>query len=495
MEISASPFVSALADATHHAQKPDAHAQALRTAIANLASGSTTGLVQTETALLRTLLQALQSTPETKGQIGPLLSDLVKAQVLPAVPTAIRNEIARTLNIASPLRNLPDDAAVARVLLSPQTQPGAGVGVQPAPDMAGPPVLLNDLKSALASLQGALQQWNAREGLPTQTATAASPAAQQASAPNTAPLPPAGSESRPATPGPAGQPPSPPAPAGGTADITSAQRLSMGAASAPPLPVVPLGAMATLPQPTAAGNYGAHGGMADAMVSFLLSQQAAATPSDTMMRLRNARLANPGDGRSDLSPGVTNPAVIAYRKALPPTPVQPATLWPADPSPAFIARTLSARTEAALTQVKVLEIAAQLQRAEQSTTNAQVAPEPRWSFDLPLQTPFGQAHARFEVSRDSFRTRQGAQAVVWRARFSMDVEPLGPIHAQIALLGKHAWIGLWAERPEAMNLLEQQQAQLQNTFSADNVEAEVICCLGSPPAHAAGTGTMWDNAV
>ena len=262
----------------------------------------------------------------------------------------------------------------------------------------------------------------------------------------------------------------------------------------PPL-VVPLGSLATLPSPANPGISSAHGVMADAMVSFLLSQQAAATPSDVMMRQRNAKLANPGDGRSDLSPGATNPAVAAYRKALPPTPVQPTTLWPHDPGPAFIARTLSARTEAALTQVKILEITAQLQRAEQSTANAQVAPEPRWTFDLPLQTPFGQAQARFEVSRDSFKSRNGAQAVVWRTRFSMDVEPLGPIHAQIALLGRHAWIGLWAERPEAMNLLEQQQAELQNTFSADNVEAEVICCLGAPPAHAAGTGTMWDHAV
>jgi hypothetical protein len=259
--------------------------------------------------------------------------------------------------------------------------------------------------------------------------------------------------------------------------------------------VVPLGSLATFPSPANPGISSAHGGMADAMVSFLLSQQAAATPSDVMMRQRNAKLANPGDGKSDLAPGATNPAVAAYRKALPTTPVQHATLWPHEPGPAFIARTLSARTESALTQVKILEITAQLQRAEQSTANAQVAPEPRWTFDLPLQTPFGQAQARFEVSRDSFKARNGAQAVVWRTRFSMDVEPLGPVHAQIALLGKHAWIGLWAERPEAMNLLEQQQAALQNTFSADNVEAEVICCLGSPPAHAAGTGTMWDNAV
>jgi hypothetical protein len=514
MEISASPFVSALADATHPAQKSDAHAQALRTAIANLASGSTTGQVQTETALLRTLLQALQSTPGTKGQIGPLLADLAKAQVLPATPPAIRNEIARTLEIAQPLRDLPDDTELARVLLSSRTPPNTTTGASPAPDTTRQGALVADLKSALTSLQGALQQWATKEGA---TPTATAPAPQQMAVATTsalasgsaAPKQGLGALPTPASPNPTGPNPTGPNPSGPNPSGTSAPSSLQGATKEtgtvqggaltpanlqPPL-VVPLGSLATLPSPANPGISSAHGGMADAMVSFLLSQQAAATPSDVMMRQRNARLANPGDGRSDLSPGATNPAVAAYRKALPPTPAQPATLWPHEPGPAFIARTLSARTEAALTQVKILEITAQLQRAEQSTANAQVAPEPRWTFDLPLQTPFGQAQARFEVSRDSFKARNGAQAVVWRTRFSMDVEPLGPVHAQIALLGKHAWIGLWAERPEAMNLLEQQQAELQNTFSADNLEAEVICCLGSPPAHAAGTGTMWDNAV
>lgn len=493
MEINASPILSALADATHPAQKQDAHTQALRTAIANLASGSTTGLVQTETALLRTLLQALQSTPGTKGQIGPLLADLARAQVLPATPTAIRNEIARTLDIAQPLRNLPDDTELARVLLSSRTPPSSTTGASTAPDATRQGALVADLKSALISLQGALQQWAAKEG----AAPAAAPAPQQMAAPTTPALASGSADPREGaaallTLAGASAPSNL---QGATKDAGTAQAGTPTPATLQPPLVVPLGSLATLPSPAHPGISSAHGGMADAMVSFLLSQQAAATPSDLMMRQRNAKLANPGDGRSDLSPGATNPAVAAYRKALPPTPVQPATLWPHDPGPAFIARTLSARTEAALTQVKILEITAQLQRAEQSTANAQVAPEPRWTFDLPLQTPFGQAQARFEVSRDCFKARNGAQAVVWRTRFSMDVEPLGPVHAQIALLGKHAWIGLWAERPEAMNLLEQQQADLQNTFSADNVEAEVICCLGSPPAHAAGTGTMWDNAV
>jgi hypothetical protein len=492
MEINASPILSALADATHPAQKHDAHAQALRTAIANLASGSTTGLVQTETALLRTLLQALQSTPGTKGQIGPLLADLAKAQVLPATPTAIRNEIARTLDIAQPLRNLPDDTELARVLLSSRTPPNTTTGASTAPDIARQGALVADLKSALTSLQGALQQWAAKEGAVPPTATP-----QAIAMPTTAALASGAADPKQGVatlPTPAGAS-APSSLQGATKEAGSAQGVTSTQATLPPPLVVPLGSLATLPSPAHPGISSTHGGMADAMVSFLLSQQAAATPSDVMMRQRNAKLANPGDGRSDLSPGATNPAVAAYRKALPPTPVQPATLWPHDPGPAFIARTLSARTEAALTQVKILEITAQLQRAEQSTANAQVAPEPRWTFDLPLQTPFGQAQARFEVSRDSFKSRNGAQAVVWRTRFSMDVEPLGPIHAQIALLGRHAWIGLWAERPDAMNLLEQQQAQLQNTFSADNVEAEVICCLGAPPAHVAGTGTVWDNAV
>lgn len=499
MEISASPTLSALADAAHPAQRQDAHAQALRVAMANLANGSTTGLVQTETALLRTLLQALQTTPGTKGQIGPLLADLAAAQALPATPAAIRNEIARTLDTAQSLRNLSDDTEMARVLLSSRPQPDTTAGARPSPNNAPQPALLSDLKTALTTLQGALQQWSAKEGvLPAVTnSTTSTPAPQQASAP-LASAPASGAvDPRPQIPMPTAQAGAATSPSlqGPTTELVATQRTSPSQGGLPPTMVVPLGSMAHLPTQAVAAGGPAHGGMADAMVSFLLSQQAAAAPSDALLRLRNAKLANPGDGKSDLSPGATNPAVAAYRKALPTTPVQHATLWPHEPGPAFIARTLSARTEAALTQVKILEITAQLQRAEQSTNNAPAAPEPRWTFDLPLQTHFGQAQARFEVSRDSFKARNGALAVVWRTRFSMDIEPLGPVHAQIALLGKHAWIGLWAERAETMSLLEQQQAQLQRTFSAEDVEAEVICCLGSPPAHAAGAGTMWDNAV
>lgn len=498
MEISAVTALPAITDAPHAAPKPDALRQSLETAISNLSRGSAQGFKQTDTALLRTLLQALQSSSGNSGTLGPLLADLVQAQKLETTPPLIRAEIDRTLAVASPLRNLQTDTDIAHALLTGKAQLDTRAGTSPAQPMAQQATLASELKVALTGLQQALQQWTVREGIPVPPSTGnlASPGLFQAATPpgipaqpSASPAPAPGKAIAPQMAVPATTPP-------GTPSTTAAARPVVTSAPVDPATfILPLGMMSAFPNGGTAPHVGGHGGMADAMVSFLLSQQAAATPPEALQRLRNAKLATPADGKSDLAPGTTNPAVSAYRKALPAAPVQPTTLWPHDPGPSFIARTLVARTEAALTQVKILEVTAQLQRAEQNTGNAQVASEPRWTFDLPLQTPFGHALARFEVSRDSFRTRNGAHASVWRARFSMEVEPLGPVHAQIALMGSHAWVSLWAERSDSMHVLEQQQANLRDTFSADSVEAEIICCLGKPPARPTGTGTVWDNAV
>ena len=36
---------------------------------------------------------------------------------------------------------------------------------------------------------------------------------------------------------------------------------------------------------------------------------------------------------------------------------------------------------------------------------------------------------------------------VWRARFSLDVEPAGPVHALVSLTGEKTSVRMWAERP------------------------------------------------
>ena len=55
--------------------------------------------------------------------------------------------------------------------------------------------------------------------------------------------------------------------------------------------------------------------------------------------------------------------------------------------------------------------------------------------------------AQFEISRDGGGSEVEAAKRIWRARFSLDVEPAGPVHALISLSGERTSVRMWAERP------------------------------------------------
>ena len=81
----------------------------------------------------------------------------------------------------------------------------------------------------------------------------------------------------------------------------------------------------------------------------------------------------------------------------------------------------------------------------------------RWNFEVPFATPQGTAIAQFEVSRDGSAVKADPQARIWRARFSLDVEPMGPVHAMIALAGARASVTLWAARAATAAQLNEQR--------------------------------------
>ncbi|MDP0947355.1 flagellar hook-length control protein FliK, partial [Klebsiella pneumoniae] len=77
----------------------------------------------------------------------------------------------------------------------------------------------------------------------------------------------------------------------------------------------------------------------------------------------------------------------------------------------------------------------------------------RLNLDLPFVTPQGVAVAQMEISRDGGGAGGGVAAPVertYRARFSIDVEPLGPVHALVTLTGARTRVSLWAERSETI---------------------------------------------
>src|SRR6202000_1026745 len=90
---------------------------------------------------------------------------------------------------------------------------------------------------------------------------------------------------------------------------------------------------------------------------------------------------------------------------------------------------------------------------------------PRWSFEIPFATPQGTAVSQFEISRDGGGAEVAAAKRVWRARFWIDVEPAGPVHALVSLSGERTSVRMWAERPATAAQLRAGVSQLSQALT------------------------------
>jgi hypothetical protein len=176
-------------------------------------------------------------------------------------------------------------------------------------------------------------------------------------------------------------------------------------------------------------------------------------------------------------------------RTAPPPPYRGAPTFaqaPAAPSidaataPRDIANRLIAGTDAALARQTLLQ-AASLDHADPQAARNDPS-GPRWHFEIPFFTPQGTSIAQFEIARDGrHKPAEGVKAV-WRAQFSLDVEPAGPVHAQISLSGSRTAVTLWAERGETAARLRESTGQLASALNEVELEAgEVTVREGAPP--------------
>jgi hypothetical protein len=208
---------------------------------------------------------------------------------------------------------------------------------------------------------------------------------------------------------------------------------------------------------------------------------------------------------SGARPPETDDAEFAHTNLPPPPlsgalpaaqPVLPATLLPHS-SPQAAMQQLLADTNGAIARQTLLQVASL--PGQTDTALARLDPAgPRWNFEIPLALPQGTAMAQFEISRDGGDNPTGAAARrVWRARFSLDVEPAGPIHALVALSGDRTSVRMWAERPATVAQLREGVAQLSQALSrAELKPGDIVVQEGAPQAHAAArAGHFLDRAL
>ena len=120
----------------------------------------------------------------------------------------------------------------------------------------------------------------------------------------------------------------------------------------------------------------------------------------------------------------TNTPPPPIRGALPAAqPIAQPTIAPHAPLEAT-AHHLLDDTDAAIARQTLLQVASLPDRIDTSAPKADMN-VPRWNFEIPFATPQGTAMAQFEISRDGGEQEVEAAKRVWRARFSLDVEPAG----------------------------------------------------------------------
>jgi hypothetical protein len=231
--------------------------------------------------------------------------------------------------------------------------------------------------------------------------------------------------------------------------------------------------------------------------ALLQARSQSLTPSAVLTLLQEAQQQVPraaGFTQRGPLPGL-NQGDVVIRTSTPPPPfrgslptaqaIASPSLAPETPLPA-IAQRLLEETDAALSRHTLLQVASLPDRADAS--GARVDPTaPRWNFEIPFLTPQGTAMAQFEISRDGGGSEQERDQArkVWRARFSLDVEPAGPVHALVTYNSERTSVRMWAERPGTAAQLRAGVNDLSQALSkAELSPGDIVVQLGTPPAAA-----------
>ncbi|WP_375304340.1 flagellar hook-length control protein FliK [Bradyrhizobium sp. A11] len=171
------------------------------------------------------------------------------------------------------------------------------------------------------------------------------------------------------------------------------------------------------------------------------------------------------------------------------------SLAPDTPLAATVHRLLD-ETDAAIARQTLLQVASLPDRADAG--GHRVDPNvPQWNFEIPFATPQGTAMAQFEISRDGTGESADAAKQAWRARFTLDVEPAGPVHALITLSGDKTFVRMWAERPTTAQQLRAGIGELsQALVRAELKPGDILVRDGTPPQPApARAGHFLDRAT
>jgi Flagellar hook-length control protein FliK len=436
----------------------------------------------------------VRSAAARQNGLAPLLADVAAAADGDLLPEPVRQAATELLALRVPLRSdlTASDVKQAFARSGLLLEAKLAAVSDGAPAEAAP-----DLKAALGVFRQALRAWldtaspGAKPAASPVLGQGALPAPDEAVAPQLAATPVR-------VPG---------VPAQSTGPMPSSPAAPPGAPAAPgPLaapPDVP-GEMATQQNPQRDAAATGRASLATLIDASTLQRGALpAAASAILLATAEAQAALPRKAGLNAGKGLS-PTVPAEpeTQAMPPPPhrgappapqpaVPPSLMLLADPR--AVGETLLVETEAALARQTLLQAASLPDRAESPSQRPETS-GPRWNFEVPFATPNGTAIAQFEIGRDGHAAPGEASPHAWRVRFTLDVEPMGPVHAHIALAGPRASVSLWAERGTSAAQLREHAALLREALAEAEFEpGEVVVREGAPPHTLAAAGRFLDR--
>ena len=234
------------------------------------------------------------------------------------------------------------------------------------------------------------------------------------------------------------------------------------------------------------------------LLQEVLQENLQANLQENLREIGSPSLASvmPNGGRDDDVTVHTNTPPPPFRGALPSAqPIASPSIAPGA-TLAASARHLLDDTDAAIARQTLLQVASLPGQVD--TTASRLDPAvPRWNFEVPFATPQGTAMAQFEISRDGAGSETEAARRTWRARFSLDIEPAGPVHAMVSLSGERTSVRMWAERPATAEQLQAGVSQLSQALTrAELLPGDIVIRVGAPAQSAsAPAGHFLDRAL
>lgn len=152
-------------------------------------------------------------------------------------------------------------------------------------------------------------------------------------------------------------------------------------------------------------------------------------------------------------------------------------------------RNLLKATGGALARQDLMQIASLPDNVRPDADGPEIRqPGARLNLDLPFVTPQGVAVAQFEIGHDGGGSGGYAGGPIertYKARFSIDLEPMGPVHALVTLTGSRTRVSLWAERAETIARLRGSEEVLGAALREAELIPEVAVHSGAPSTQGA----------